>query len=366
MERRAFVTSLAAAPAAALAATLAATLAAPALAQAAIPATLAGAFPRGLPGVGVSAERLAKRLTELSDGRLDVSYFGGGELVPPFGVFDAVASGAVQFGHTAPYFAVGQVRAAMYFTTMPYGLMQEELSGWLRFGGGQALWEESYAPFGVKPFYAGGSGTQAGGWFRKRIDSLDDLQGLKMRIAGLGGDVMKKLGVATVLTPPAEIFPALQSGVVDAAEFVGPWNDLALGLYQVAPYYYLPAFHEPGPALECIVNMAFYDSLSPQLKRVVETAAMATAEETYADFRHHNTRTLRELVDKGVIVSAFPDDVSAALAQASRDVIAAYPAGDAMSEKIHPAYMAHVRDCAAYGAAVEGRMYADRAKVWGA
>jgi len=172
--------------------------------------------------------------------------------------------------------------------------------------------------------------------------------------------------VATVLTPPAEIFPALQSGVVDAAEFVGPWNDLALGLYQVAPYYYLPAFHEPGPALECIVNMAFYDSLSPQLKRVVEAAAMATAEETYADFRHHNTRTLRELVDKGVIVSAFPDDVSAALAQASRDVIAAYPAGDAMSEKIHPAYMAHVRDCAAYGAAVEGRMYADRAKVWGA
>ncbi len=362
MERRAFLSAAAAAPAAALTTTLAA----PALAQAAIPATLVGAFPRGMPGVGVSAERLAARLTALSDGRLDVRYFGGGELVPPFGVFDAVASGAAQFGHTAPYFAVGQVRATMYFTTMPYGLMQEELSGWLRFGGGQALWDEAYAPHGVKPFYAGGSGTQAGGWFRKRIDSLDDLQGLKMRIAGLGGDIMKALGVTTVLTPPAEIFPALQSGVVDAAEFVGPWNDLSLGLYKIAPYYYLPAFHEPGPALECIVNMAFYDGLSPHLKRVVEAAAMATAEETYADFRHHNTLVLDELVDKGVTVAAFPADVTAALGAAARDAIAAYPGDDAMSQKVHAGYMAHVRACARYGAAVEGRMYADRAAVWGA
>ena len=360
MDRRAFVTAAAAAPVAA-----AASLAAPALAQAPIKASLVGAFPRGLPGVGVNAERLAKRLTELSDGRLDVAYFGGGELVPPFGVFDAVASGAAQFGHTAPYFAVGQVRATMYFTTFPYGLMQEELAGWIRFGGGQALWDEAYAPFGVKPFYAGGSGTQAGGWFKKRIASLDDMKGLKMRIAGLGGDVMKKIGATTVLTPPGEIFPALQSGVVDAAEFVGPWNDVALGLYQVAPYYYLPAFHEPGPALECIVNQAFFDELSPQLKRVVENAAGATADETYADFRYHNTRVLKELVGRGVSVEAFPHDVVAALGAASREVIDAYPAGDPMCEKIHAAYVAFIRDCAAYGAAVEGRMYAERAQVWG-
>jgi TRAP-type mannitol/chloroaromatic compound transport system substrate-binding protein len=356
MRRRQFLSAAAAAPAA---------LAAPALAQAPIRARLVGAFPRGLPGVGVSAERLAARLSELSDGRLEVTYFGGGELVPPFGVFDAVSSGAAEFGHTASYFAVGQVRSAMYFTTFPYGLTQDELSGWIRFGGGQELWDEAYAPFGVKPFYAGGSGAQAGGWFRKPIRSLDDLQGLKMRIAGLGGDIMKRIGVNTVLTPPSEIFTALQAGVVDAAEFVGPWNDVALGLFQIAPYYYLPAFHEPGAGLECSVNMAFYDDLSPQLKLVVATAAAQTAEETVADFRYHNTVVLRDLVARGVTVGAFPDDVVAALGAAAREAIDAYPKGDAMAEKIHAPYFDFVRMCARYGAAVEGRVYADRAKVWG-
>jgi TRAP-type mannitol/chloroaromatic compound transport system substrate-binding protein len=324
-----------------------------------------GTFPRGLPGVGVNAERFAQRVNELSDGRLDVTYFGGGELVPPFGVFDAVSTGAAEMGHTAPYFAVGKVRATMYFTTFPYGLMQEELAGWLRFGGGQALWDEAYAPFGVKPFYAGGSGTQAGGWFKRQINSLEDMQGLKMRIAGLGGDVMSRIGVTTVLTPPGEIFTALQTNVVDAAEFVGPWNDVALGLYQVAPYYYLPAFHEPGAALECLVNMEFFDSLSPNLQWIIEAAAAATAEETVADFRYHNTRVLHDLIDRGVTISRFPDDVVAALGEASVSAIDAYPNGDAMCEKIHPIYFDYVRQCARYGRAVEGQTYIDRATVWG-
>jgi TRAP-type mannitol/chloroaromatic compound transport system substrate-binding protein len=358
MKRRQFLTAAAAAPAAALAA--------PAIGQqATIRARLVGGFPRGLPGVGVNAERLAARITELSEGRLEVSYFGGGELVPPFGVFDAVATGAAEFGHTASYFAVGQVRSAMYFTTFPYGLTQTELAGWIRWGGGQALWDEAYAPFGVKPFYAGGSGAQAGGWFRRPIESLDDLNGLRMRIAGLGGDVMKRLGVTTVLTPPSEIYAALQSGVVDAAEFVGPWNDLALGLFQIAPYYYMPAFHEPGAGLECIVNVGFYENLDPHLQRVVRVCADATADETCADFRYHNTRVLSQLAGQGAIVSAFPDDVVAALGEASREAIDAYPVGDPMAEKIHGPYFDFVRECAVYGAAMEGRVYADRAKVWG-
>lgn len=360
MDRRDFLRTAAAGAAAAPA------LAAPALAQGTIQAKLVGGFPRGLPGVGVNAERLAKRITELSDGRLNVAYFGGGELVPPFGVFDAVATGAAEFGHTASYFAVGQVRASMYFTTFPYGLMQEEIAGWIRFGGGQALWDEAYAPFGVKPFYAGGSGTQAGGWFRKEIRSLSDLQGLKMRIAGLGGEIMKRIGVTTVLTPPSEIFTALQTNVVDAAEFVGPWNDVALGLYQVAPYYYLPAFHEPGASLECIVNQAFFDGLSPSLKRVIEVAAMATADETYGDFRYHNTRVLQDLLARGVKIAAFPEDVVEALGKAALEAIAAYPNGDPMCEKIHGPYFDYVRQCAVYGRAVEGQTYIDRARVWGA
>lgn len=356
MRRRQFLTASAVAPAA---------LAAPALAQSTMKVSLAGAFPRGLPGVGVNAERLARRLTELSDGRLEVAYFGGGELVPPFGVFDAVASGAVLFGHTASYFAVGQVRAAMYFTTFPYALTQEELSGWIRYGGGQALWDEAYAPFGVKPFYAGGSGAQAGGWFKKRIASLDDMQGLRMRIAGLGGDVMTRIGVTTVLTPPSEIYMSLQTGVVDAAEFVGPWNDQALGLATVAPYYYMPAFHEPGAALELIVNRDFYENLSPWLQRVVESAASAAADATYADFRFHNTRVLAAMRAEGVEIAAFPRDVVEALGAASREAIEAYPGDDPMCRKIHGPYFDYVRECAAYGAAMEGVMYADRARVWG-
>ncbi len=359
MDRRDFLKSTAAGAAGAGA------LAAPALAQATVKARLAGAFPRGFPGVGVNAERFAETVNALSDGRMEVSYFGGGELVPPFGVFDAVSSGGVEMGHTAPYYAVGQVRATMYFTTFPFSLTQEELSGWIRYGGGQALWDEAYAPFGVKPFYAGGSGAQAGGWFKAPIRSLDDMQGLRMRIAGLGGDVMKKIGVTTVLTPPPEIFTALQTGVVDAAEFVGPWNDQALGLAQIAPYYYMPAFHEPGAGLEVIVNRDFYENLSPFLRSVIETAAAATAEQTYADFRFHNTKVLARMVQEGVQVSAFPDDVIAALGKAAVEAIAEYPGDDPMCRKIHDVYFDYVRECAAYGAAMEGRVYADRATVWG-
>ncbi len=340
-------------------------LAAPAIAQSTRTLKLVGTFPKGFPGVGKSAERLALRITEMSGGALEVKYFGGGELVPPFGVNDAVSKGTADIGHTAPYFAAGKIRSTMYFTTLPYGLSQQELAGWIKFGGGQELWDEAYAPFNLKPFYAGGSGVQAGGWFKKPINRLDDLRGLKMRIAGLGGDVMTRIGMTTVNMPPPEIYPALQSGVVDAAEFVGPWIDIALGLYKVAPYYYLPAFHEPGPALEAIVNKDVYESLSPSLQKIVENAVAATADETVADFAYHNTRVLADLVAKGAKVSAFPDDVVAALGSASKEVIAAYPKGDPMSEKIHDAYLEYVKQCAAYGKAMEGRMLMDRAAVWG-
>jgi len=342
------------------------TLAAPALAQATLNLKLVGTFPKGFPGVGTGAQKLAKRIEEMAGGKVKVTYYGGGELVPPFEVFSAVSGGTADIGHTAPYFNVGQVRSTMYFTTMPFGLDQTELSSWIAYGGGQALWDEAYAPFGVKPFYAGGSGTQAGGWFKKPIEKLDDLAGLKMRIAGLGGDIMRKVGVTTVLTPPPEIFPALQSGVVDAAEFVGPWNDVALGLYKVAPYYYMPAFHEPGPGLEMIVNQNIYENLSADLKAVFANAAKAQAEDTVAEYRYNNTKVLADLVSKGAKVSAFPDDVVAALGAAAKEVIGAFPRGDAMSEKIHGSYMEYIRQCTAYTSAMEGRMYQDRAAVWGA
>ena len=296
-----------------------------------------------------------------------MKYFGGGELVPPFGVNDAVASGAAELGHTAPYFAVGKIRSSMYFTTFPYGLTATELSGWIRFGGGQDLWDEAYAEHNLKPFWAGSSGAQAGGWFKRPIESLADLQGMKMRIAGLGGDVMRKVGVTTVNTPPQEIFTALSTGVVDAAEFVGPWNDLALGLFKVAPWYYMPAFHEPGPGLECIANLEFWENLAPDLQAVIRAASAATAEETTADYAFHNARVLASLVREHpeIKIAAFPADVVAALGTAAKEAIADYPAGDPMSERIHERYFQYVRDCAAYGHAMEERVYAERAAVWG-
>lgn len=349
----------------ALAAAAAPALAAPALAQATLNLKMAGGFPRGFPGVGTGAEKLAKRIEAMSDGKVKITYYGGGELVPPFEVFGAVSSGAADMGHTASYYHAGKVRAAMYYTTVPYGLEQSELSGWIAYGGGQALWDEAYAPFGVKPFYAGGSGAQAGGWFKNPVTKLDDLAGLKMRIAGLGGDVMRKLGVVTVLTPPPEIYPALQSGVVDAAEFVGPWNDVALGLYKIAPYYYLPAFHEPGAALEMIINQNVWGNMSPSLQAIFASAAQAQGEDTIAEFRYNNTRVLADLVSKGAKVSAFPDDVVAALGKASREVLDAYPKGDAVAEKVHASYVDYIKQCASYTKAMEERMYHDRAAVWG-
>ena len=349
----------------ALAAAAAPALAAPALAQATLNLKLVGGFPRGFPGVGTGAEKLAKRIEAMSDGKVKITYYGGGELVPPFEVFGAMSSGAADMGHTASYYHAGKVRAAMYYTTVPYGLEQTELSGWIAYGGGQALWDEAYAPFGVKPFYAGGSGAQAGGWFKNPVTKLDDLAGLKMRIAGLGGDVMRKLGVVTVLTPPPEIYPALQSGVVDAAEFVGPWNDVALGLYKIAPYYYLPAFHEPGAALEMIVNQNVWGNMSASLQAIFASAAQAQGEDTIAEFRYNNTRVLADLVSKGAKVSAFPDDVVAALGKASREVLEAYPQGDAVAEKVHASYIAYIKECASYTKAMEERMYHDRAAVWG-
>lgn len=343
----------------------AAALAAPAIAQEKRTLKLVGGFPRGFPGVGQGAERLAARITEMTDGALDVQYFGAGELVPGPGVNDAVSTGAADMGHTAAYYAAGKIPATMYFTAMPYGLSASELSGWIYFGGGQELWDETYAPFNLKPFACGSSMAQAGGWFKKPINSLDDMQGLKMRIAGLGGAIMQKIGVSTVNLPPPEIFPALQSGVVDAAEFVGPWIDVALGLAKVAPHYYMPAPHEPGALLECIVNMDVWNSLSPMHQSIVRNACLAQSEDTVSAFAYNNAMVFDQLVQAGAQPAAFPDDVVAAMGAAAVEVIAEYPNGDPMSEKIHEGYVDYVKKCAAVGKLLEGRMYMDRAAVWG-
>lgn len=340
MKRRRFLKTAAKGAAATGAAAAAGTiLRAPAIAQERIEWRMAMPWPKNAPGVGVNAQRLADRITAMSGGRLSVQLFAGGELVPPFEVFDAVRNGAAEMAHATPYYWQGKSKALHYFTGLPFGLTAWEMTGWLYHGGGQELWDEVYAGFGLKGFYAGSSGVQAGGWFREEITGLADLQGLKMRIAGIGGEALRRLGVTVVLTPPGEIFPAMQSGVVDAAEWVGPWNDLAFGLHKVAKNYYLPAFHEGGPALEAIVNKGLFEALPGDLQAIVAAACSATANETLADFTRHNIVSLEPLVrDHGVILREWPEDIVTALGQATREVVAELAGTDATTKKIHASY----------------------------
>ncbi len=336
------------------------TLAAPAVVRADTKLTwkMATSWPKNTPGVGVTAQRLADSITAMSGGRLTVQLYAAGELVPPFEVFDAVSSGAAEMGHASPYYWQGKDKSFHFFTGVPFGLFANEHMGWLWFGGGQALWEKAYAPFGVQPFYCGSSGPQAGGWFRKEINTVDDFKGLKMRIAGLGGEVLRRLGVNVVLLPPGEIFQAMQSGTIDAAEWVGPWNDLAFGLFRVAKYYYMPSFFEFGPALELMVNKKLYDGLPDDLKDIVKRAAYASAAESYADFTAHNITSLKPVMDKeGVQVKSLSDDIVKVLAKETKAVMAEIAASGAMAKEVYESFEAYRQQAAAYAKVMDLAAY---------
>ena len=326
-----------------------ASLAAPALAQARFEWKMVTAWPRNAPGVGMNAQRLADRITGLSEGRLTVKLFSAGELAPAFGGFDAVASGRAEMSHGASYFWQHKSKALHFFTGVPFGLTAPEMMGWIQFGGAQALWDEVYAPFALKPFYVGSSGVQAGGWFRKEIKSLADLKGLKFRISGLGGDVFKKLGVEVVTTPPGEIMKALESGAVDAAEWVGPYNDFAMGLHKVAKFYYQPAFHELGPGLELLVSAEKFKALGASLQKVVESACLASAAETLADFTRHNIEALDPLVKQHrVQLRLWPKDVVTAAGKAWAEVQREVAAADALAAKVNQSYAAYLAKARAW------------------
>jgi TRAP-type mannitol/chloroaromatic compound transport system substrate-binding protein len=332
-------------------------LAAPAIAQQRFELNMVMPWPRNTPGVGVNAQRFVDNVGTMSDGRLAITLYAAGELVPPFESLDALQQGAADMLHGTPYYWVGKSKALTYFTTIPFGLTATELAAWLAFGGGLALWEEVYAPFDVKPFYAGSSGVQAGGWFKRPIETLADLDGLKFRIAGLGGEVMQRLGVNVVLLPPGEIGPALTSGAIDGAEWIGPWNDRAFGLYKVAKHYYVPAFHEPGPGLEILINRSKYEELPADLQKIIEVAAQATAHETLADFTYHNIVSLDPLLaEEGVELHTFSDEIVRALGEATREVLAELAATDALTAQIHESFMAFLGQANRYGQRFDQRL----------
>ena len=267
-------------------------------------------WPRDFPGLGTGASRLAENINKLSNGRLKIKVYGGNELVPAFEVFDAVQQRTAEMGHSATYYWKGKAPAAQFFSGIPFGMTAQELNSWIYYGGGLELWQEVYAPHGLVPFLAGNSGPQMGGWFNREINSIADIQGLKMRIPGPGGEILKRAGGTPTNIPGAELFTALQTGTIDAAEWVGPYNDLAFGLFRAARYYYYPGWQEPGSGLECMINQSAWDSLPPDLQAIVKVACQAAVMDSLSDFTYNNGVALKNLLNEhGVELRRFPDEV---------------------------------------------------------
>jgi TRAP-type mannitol/chloroaromatic compound transport system substrate-binding protein len=306
-------------------------------------------WPANFPGLGTGATRLGELITAMSGGRIEVKVYGAGELVPALEVFDAVQSGTAELGHGAAYYWKGKAAAAQFFGAVPFGMTANEVNGWLYHGGGNELWAELFAPFGVIPQPCGNTGVQGGGWFRKEIRSVADLKGLKMRIPGLGAEVLKRAGGTPVNLPGGEIFTALQTGAIDATEWVGPYNDLAFGLHTVAKHYHYPGWHEPGSVLECLINQRAYDALPPDLQAVVSGACRIINNDMLAEYTARNPAALESLMrEHGVQVSPFPDDVLALFERLSREVVAELASRDPLAARIHASYLAFAERVRAY------------------
>ena len=306
-------------------------------------------WPKNYPGLGLAAENLSKYVYEMSNGRLDIKVYGAGELVPAMGVFDAVSLGNVELGHGASYYWTGKLKSSQFYTAVPFGLTAQEINSWIHWGGGQELWEEAYAPFNLIPLAGGNTGVQMAGWFNKEINSIEDLKGLKMRIPGLAGDILKRAGAETVVLPGSDIFLALQQGVIDAAEWVGPYNDLTFGFHQVAKYYYYPGWHEGGSTLEIIINKDAYMSLPEDLRGIVKYAARAVNQEMLDEYTANNNRALTELVEKhGVQLRKLPDDVLKELQIHSENVMKEFVTDDEMAKKIYDSYLSFKKEVTEY------------------
>lgn len=306
-------------------------------------------WPKNLPGLGSAPENFADYVNAMSNGRLQIKVYGAGEIVPAFEVFDAVSRGVAQAGHGASYYWKGKMPAAVFFTAVPFGMTAQEMNGWLHYGGGLELWRELYAPAGVVPFAGGSTGVQMAGWFNRELNSASDLDGLKMRIPGLAGEVFDAAGGTAVRISGGEIYTSMQTGVIDAVEWVGPYNDRTLGLHQVAEFYYYPGWHEPGAMLEFIVNDDALAELPEDLQAIVRYAARAANQDMLDEFTARNNESLRSLInDRGTKLRRLPDDVLALLYEKSEEALAGLVASDPMAAKIEASYTGFFRDVRAY------------------
>jgi TRAP-type mannitol/chloroaromatic compound transport system substrate-binding protein len=296
-------------------------------------------WPKNFPGLGTGANYLAKCIESLSAGQIKVKVYGAGELVPAMGVFDAVSRGTAQLGHGAAYYWQGKHSASPFFAAVPFGLNASELNAWITHGGGQKLWDQLYSDFGVRAYLAGNTGVQMGGWFNKEINSMKDFKGLKMRMPGLGGEVLRKAGATVVNLPGGELFQALKSGAIDATEWVGPYNDLAFGFHKAAKFYYWPGWHEPTAGLECLMNQKAYGELPKHLQESVRIACEAANYNMAAEFSARNSSALNTLVNKHKVqLKKYPDEVLRKLNQISDQVVKEVGNKDPLSKKIYASF----------------------------
>ena len=342
------------------------TVAAPAIAKDRIEVNMVSTWPRDFPGLGTGAQRFAERVNIMSDGRIKINYFAAGERVKAFDVFDEVAAGNAQMYHGAEYYFKGKHPGFAYFTSVPFGLTYTEMNAWIRFGGGQQLWDKLAGEFGLKGLMCGNTGVQMGGWFRKEIKSADDLKGLKMRIPGLGGDVMAKLGASPVSLPGGQIYENLVSGAIEATEWVGPWNDQIMKFYEAAKFYYYPGMHEPGAMLSLSMNKKWWDSLSKADQMLIEAASSMENDVMMAEYNAKNGAALATLLtEHGVQLRKFSEDTYDSFGEASDEVFADVVKHSPLAKEIHESFVAARTEVGAWAKISDQAYVSERNRVLG-
>jgi len=297
-------------------------------------------WPKDFPGLGQMPNRFASALNEMTSGAMEVKVYAAGELVGAMESFDATASGAADMYHGAEYYWQGKSKGFSFFTSVPMGMTAAEIMGWIDHGGGQKLWDDLSADFNIKPFQAGNTGHQTGGWFKKKINSLEDFKGLKMRMPGLGGEVIRRLGGAAVQLSGGEIYQALQSGSIDATEWVGPWNDYAFGFYREAPYYYAPGFHEPGASLAVGINLDVWNTLSTSEQSIIKYACKSANDASLGEYTHENAKALSILKkDHNISPRYFSDEIMKEIGKISKDVVYELGNADKRTATIYQSYI---------------------------
>ena len=339
MDRRSLIKN------AGIAGVLAAGMAPAVHAQAAVRWRLASSFPKSLDTLFGSAEMFSKTVKALSGGKFEVSVHAAGELMPAFGVVDAIQNGTIEMAQTAPYYFTGKDSIFAFGCAVPFGLTARQMDSWMEHGNGRKLMDAFYANYNIKSRSAGNTGTQMGGWYRKEIKSPADLKGLKMRLGGgLFGEAMQKLGVVSQNMPAGDVYQALEKGTLDAVEFVGPYDDEKLGFNKVAPYYYYPGWWEGGAELEFFINTKAYAALSPENQAIVDAASAVAARDMTAKYDAVNPIALKKLVGAKTQLKAFPNSIMDAGFKASMEVFAEHEAKSAEFKKIHQDMRAFQRD----------------------